>query len=564
MYGNVYRHPPAVRAPRNWHPQFLPRTFVLVAETGVYNLAGPDTNTEWGHRLDAALGTYAVTGIDVNLRLGFLIDAATGVYNLVGPATNLLWNHNLIAALGTYTLVGIDVNLNKGHSLTAELGIYVVNSPGHLSLPGTTDNNASSPDAAPLDITGDIDLRAEVALDDWTPSTANMLSTKWQNIGQKSFRWWVDLTGAINFQWSTDGTLSEFVTSDPAVVGFADGTRHWVRVTLDVDAGASDRDITFYTSDDGVNWTQLGDVVNQPGVTNIFSGTDGLLIGADGVGIAFFIGKFYRAQILNGIDGTIEFDANFGEQVEGITSFTEDSANAATVTINQSGSPEAEIFGDISLRRGFFIDAATGVYVLAGPVTNLLYSRVLVAALGTYSLVGLDTNTEWGHLLTAVLGTYNVTGIDVNLRRGFFVSANTGVYVVAGTVTNLIRTHILLAALGTYVVAGPATNLEWGHLLVASLGTYLLVGTATILTRTVNLVAALGTYSLVGPATNLNVGHTLVASLGTYALTGINVILTASGAFIEDAGQLAPLERLEIDSLTISNSGDDATIEIGF
>ena len=48
----------------------------------------------------------------------------------------------------------------------------------NLYVPGINGNNASSPDASVLDITGDIDLRAKLALDDWTPSGSSAAISK--------------------------------------------------------------------------------------------------------------------------------------------------------------------------------------------------------------------------------------------------------------------------------------------------------------------------------------------------------------------------------------------------
>ena len=48
-------------------------------------------------------------------------------------------------------------------------------------------------------------------------------------------------------------------------------------------------------------------------------------------------GKFYRAQVLNGIGGTVVFDANMSVLTSSTqTTFTESSSNAATVTVNRS------------------------------------------------------------------------------------------------------------------------------------------------------------------------------------------------------------------------------------
>lgn len=56
-------------------------------------------------------------------------------------------------------------------------------------------------------------------------------------------------------------------------------------------------------------------------------------------------GSIYRAQIYNGINGTLAFDANFTTAPKLATSFTESSSNAATVTVNSTGQYGARISG---------------------------------------------------------------------------------------------------------------------------------------------------------------------------------------------------------------------------
>jgi hypothetical protein len=205
----------------------------------------------------------------------------------------------------------------------------------YLYQPGVTLNWASTPDAAPLDITGDIDLRVDVALDSW--SSSQYLLGK-AATGQRSYNLVIVSGGFLRLEISNDGTTVINITSTVAV-GLSAGQRRWVRGTLDVDNGASGRTATFFTSTDGVTWTTL-DTVTSAGTTSLFAGTVGLIIGGNGFGGFEAAGKFYRAQVRNGINGTVVFDADFttGITTGAQTTFTESSSNAATVTINRSTS----------------------------------------------------------------------------------------------------------------------------------------------------------------------------------------------------------------------------------
>lgn len=176
----------------------------------------------------------------------------------------------------------------------------------HAALPGGVGDYISTPDTAVLDIVGDIDLRAKVALNDWTPAVASWILSKFDAAGaDRAYALNVQTGGQIQIVWSADGTALLFATSNVGVP-FSDGQIRWVRATLDVNNGAGNAVATFYTSIDGVTWTQLGIPQLVGAITSIFVGGDNLQIGARSEGASnFLIGKFYAAEIRSGIDGAI-------------------------------------------------------------------------------------------------------------------------------------------------------------------------------------------------------------------------------------------------------------------
>ncbi|WP_406418054.1 hypothetical protein [Streptomyces sp. NBC_01614] len=176
----------------------------------------------------------------------------------------------------------------------------------YLALPGASGDYASTPDAAALDITGDIDLRVRVALNDWTPAAESTLIAKYTATGnQRSYALAVTTAGALIFRWSEDGTAEKTETSSANLGGLAAGATTWVRATLDADVGGTDANVTFYTSDDGVTWTQLGAVQPVGATTSIFVSTAVLELGGQTLGtVNRLAGKIFRAQVLNSIGGT--------------------------------------------------------------------------------------------------------------------------------------------------------------------------------------------------------------------------------------------------------------------
>jgi hypothetical protein len=209
----------------------------------------------------------------------------------------------------------------------------------YLYLPGIIGNYASAPDSNALDVAGDIDIRIKLAMDNWTSGTTYFMG-KAQSAAASSWDFGI-VNGTFQFEWTTTGT--NWATKNAtAAITFAPGTTKWIRATLDVDNGASGNDVAFYTSDDGTTWTQVGTTVTTAGTTSIYVGTNTLNIGQYSTigGTGPTRGKFFRAQVLNGINGTVAFDANFETSITSLeqASFTESSANSATVTINRSGS----------------------------------------------------------------------------------------------------------------------------------------------------------------------------------------------------------------------------------
>lgn len=192
-----------------------------------------------------------------------------------------------------------------------------------LLIDGTSGDYASTPDAASLDITGDIDLRVRVSMDDWTPAAESTLIAKYTATGnQRSYALAVTATGALIFRWSEDGTAEKTETSS-ATTGFTDGTTHWVRATLDVDLGGTDAAVDFYTSEDGTTWTALGAQQLNGATTSIFASTAVLELGSQTGGtVNRLAGKIFEAEVLSGIAGTSVAAPAASASSDGITDAT--------------------------------------------------------------------------------------------------------------------------------------------------------------------------------------------------------------------------------------------------
>lgn len=178
----------------------------------------------------------------------------------------------------------------------------------YVLLDGDPANFVQTTDTAALDITSDIDLRAEVDMG-WQDDTPRQtLIGKWEPTGdQRSYMLWTFRTNlnAVGLIWSPDGTSAASLQAavvTPAI------TRGAVRATLDVNNGAGGWTATFYW---GLTlagpWLLMGSS-SGVGTTSIHSGSAPLRVGPSdstpSVPRNPFIGHGYRFEVYAGLTGS--------------------------------------------------------------------------------------------------------------------------------------------------------------------------------------------------------------------------------------------------------------------
>lgn len=199
----------------------------------------------------------------------------------------------------------------------------------YVYLPGVSGNRLTVPDEAALDITGDIDVRVQIAHTSWI--AANGLAAKINT--DNAWRFYINATGNLNFDtYESDNTVRTHV-STTTLASLNNNQSYWLRATVDVDNGSGGHTTRFFTSLNGVEWLQLGADVVTAVVTNIKSTSDPVFVGVSSGVLG--VGNFYCAQIFDGIDGTLVLDVDTSVITSGAaTSFT--AITGQTVTINRS------------------------------------------------------------------------------------------------------------------------------------------------------------------------------------------------------------------------------------
>lgn len=364
---------------------------------------------------------------------------------------------SLAAATGT---VIEDLNLASGSSL-------LVNGPAFVkTLTGTGEDfdgqktfgvsassTISQPDATPLRITGDITIDYKLTVPDWSPAGRFALGGKIN--GALTTGWCVRLatTGAVEI---ICGGVTNGQQSTSVGVPFADGDTGYIRVQRATATGA----LTCYTSTDGTTWTQLGTMPTSNAGALVANTTDPLYFGSRGAGgDAMNAGIMHRAVVYNALMGTaaigsssVVSDVRFEDKTVGDDTFTESSANAATVTITgvvQNGDGRLAIMSTSAGSPSFLAlcDRPTMDYVKAKDIFPVTSGKLYVGANGMVDSGCTNVHT----------GTFDPT--DPYVRQYVDVSGTAFAFpVVAGN---------LLAAAVSSTTAAPAWSTPAGYTAIA-------------------------------------------------------------------------------------------------
>ncbi|MFD9444941.1 hypothetical protein [Streptomyces sp. NPDC060001] len=235
-------------------------------------------------------------------------------------------------------------------------GLLGRNTPVRLWLPGGTHfldldgdpaNYASTPDDAALDITGDLDIRVEADVNWYHPTANQVLIQKWE-AGQHSFALRVNRQ-QFTFGWSADGVTNlSAIRPVPALP-----SRAAIRATLDVDDGSGQYVARLYWAPSIAGpWTQIGADRVGP-ATSVFSSTAPVRIGGYDPTTAPprhpFIGKGYKAEVRNGINGTVVASPDFTAQPLGAAGFVDSAGRTWSYSGNAVVADRQELFaGEIS------------------------------------------------------------------------------------------------------------------------------------------------------------------------------------------------------------------------
>lgn len=212
-----------------------------------------------------------------------------------------------------------------------------------LVLNGVSGNYVTSPDSAAVSAPSALDVEADLAANDYTNAANQFIGGQSTGIGnQRSYYLGIQTSGKAILVLSKDGATVTTIAST-LVLPASDLGRIKFRATWDGATGT----VLFYTrSSSNEAWSPLGDPVASGVTGTLFNSSGVVSVGANGEGTALlFSGRIYSFRIRTSIGGVVAIDADFTRVAKLAGSFTEQSSNAATVTINASGTTGARICG---------------------------------------------------------------------------------------------------------------------------------------------------------------------------------------------------------------------------
>jgi len=204
---------------------------------------------------------------------------------------------------------------------------------GALLVSGNALSRADTPDAASLDITGDIDIRAVIDFEDYSNGNQTLVAKYLGTGNQRSYALRIDTNGNLAMLYSLNGSTGLTATATATVysVGAVDGTPLTVRVTRVSATGV----ITFYIGNEVTpgpsTWTQIGSTVAGTSGA-LFSSTALLEVGTLNSGASdMSTGQFLFAQVRNGIGGVNAANPDFTAQAPGTLSFVDSTGKTWTM-----------------------------------------------------------------------------------------------------------------------------------------------------------------------------------------------------------------------------------------
>lgn len=210
-------------------------------------------------------------------------------------------------------------------------------------LPAQAGNYITS-DAASLGVV-DLDVRFQIAMDDYTPSGTQTIASQYNATGnQKSWSIDVTVTGGLSMTVSTDGsTHANNAIGTTVLSGYTNFSKNWFRVKRTDSTGALQGYVSTDYDPTNINsgtWTSLGTGTSSAGALK--NSTQAIQLGTYQSGAGqMWGGKNFRTQVIS--NGALIANPDFTAAAEGATSIVDSCGK--TWTVVSTGAKPAQIVG---------------------------------------------------------------------------------------------------------------------------------------------------------------------------------------------------------------------------
>lgn len=309
----------------------------------------------------------------------------------------------------------------------------------YLYLPGGTisANFAAAPNSG-TSLGGDVSIAVRYDPTDRTLDAPLLLKRQAgvdSNLAPFNFGQWIVAGGSLKLNWTDTSGGSHTLYASTSVPAAA----KWVGVQHDMDNGSGGNTAHFYWSADVTNptWTLLESVTEafvDPAGRRVNAAQIG--VGGTDIGQHGAVGSYYEAKVWSGLTFTNAplFHANFttGITSGGQTTFTESSANAATVTINRSTTGRKST---AVVRPVWLFGTDDYMEVVYDPYTA--YVRTL-AGVGSiqHTHVTYDSGTATAGAATTLDDTTKTWTVNAYSNRAIRITGGTGVGQVRNVASN--------------------------------------------------------------------------------------------------------------------------------
>lgn len=214
---------------------------------------------------------------------------------------------------------------------------------------GTSGTNGISTVFQSAFATTDLDLRIDIALNDWDHQQG--LISRWVTTGNnRAWGLYLTSTGQLGFHWSPTGDATIITRFSTLPITGYNGHRQAIRVTLDVNNGSGSYELRFYTGRtvNDSEWTILGSPLTGAATTLPTSSLAGVDFGRlTGFVIDRLDGKAFEFQVMSSIGGAVGYHMTTADASPGDTSFVSSGATWTVVSPTVMSNKHIRVSGEV-------------------------------------------------------------------------------------------------------------------------------------------------------------------------------------------------------------------------